>query len=86
MPALIAECLSPRDRKGPLADLLEDYRRLRAPEVWIIDPHMRRAEIHYFASPVNEPTIIRDGSLSSSELPEVIVELQSLWDAFDGEW
>ena len=33
VPRLIVECLSPRDRKGALNDLLEDYHRMGAIEV-----------------------------------------------------
>jgi Uma2 family endonuclease len=86
VPALIAECLSPRDRKGPLAELLDDYRRLRAPEVWIIDPQSRTIEVHRFDSTPGRFTVSREGAITTTELPGITVSLQSLWDAFDGAW
>lgn len=43
-PSLIAECLSPMDRKGRLTDLLADYSAMKAEEVWIIDPFAREVE------------------------------------------
>ena len=85
-PLLIAECLSPRDRKGPLTDLLEDYHRMGAKEVWIIDPHARRVMRHLatderpdLLTPISSP-------LRAIELPQVSVDINELWRAFDGEW
>ena len=84
-PALIAECLSPRDRKGSLTDLLDDYRRLRAPDVWIIDPHDRHIEQYSFDEGESH-TVITGPVLQMVMEPGVVIPIQSLWDAFDGEW
>lgn len=85
-PALIAECLSPRDRKGAVTDLLSDYRRMRANEVWIIDPRQRIIESHRLAGDFERPVISTDGNISPLGLPGATISMQSLWAAFDGEW
>jgi Uma2 family endonuclease len=85
IPLLIAECLSPRDRKGPLPELLDDYRRMRAKEVWIIDPHVRAIERHWFSGPPRTAEAT-GGPLVPAEMPFVQIASQDLWDAFDGTW
>ena len=37
-PELLAECVSPSNRKGSVQELLADYARLAVPEVWLLDP------------------------------------------------
>ena len=40
-PILIAECLSPSNRKGKVADLIQDYKSIGVPEVWFFHPEKR---------------------------------------------
>ena len=43
-PFLIAECLSPANRKGKVADLVKDYQSIGVPELWLFDPEKRTFE------------------------------------------
>lgn len=86
VPRLIIECLSPRDRKGPLTDLLDDYHRMRAVEVWIIDPYARTVSRHLGADDRADHLTAVQSPLRPLELPQIAVEIDDLWRAFDGEW
>jgi Uma2 family endonuclease len=86
VPRLVVECLSPRDRKGPLPDLLEDYHRMRAIEVWIIDPYERTVSRHLATDERAEQLTRLVDPLQAIELPAVSLSIEDLWRAFDGEW
>ena len=40
-PILIAECLSPSNRRGKVEDLVNDYKSIGVPEVWFFRPEKR---------------------------------------------
>ena len=40
-PILIAECLSPSNRRGKVEDLVKDYQSIGVPEVWFFRPEKR---------------------------------------------
>ena len=40
-PILIAECLSPSNRRGKVEDLIKDYQSIGVPEVWFFRPEKR---------------------------------------------
>jgi Uma2 family endonuclease len=41
-PAAVVEILSPEDRVARYNERLEDYRRMRVPNIWVVDPEERR--------------------------------------------
>jgi Uma2 family endonuclease len=41
VPILIAECLSPSNRKGRVEDLIKDYKAIGVPELWLFRPEKR---------------------------------------------
>ena len=81
-PLLVVECLYPFDRKGHLADLVRDYERMQAREVWFIDP-LSRTVTSYFP---NRSGYTLGDPLRPKELPQVVIPLQRLWSAFNCEW
>ena len=40
-PILIAECLSPSNRRGNVEDLVKDYQSIGVPELWLFRPEKR---------------------------------------------
>lgn len=86
IPLLIAECLSPRDRKGGVLDLLDDYHRMHAPEVWIIDPQSRKVSRHLGSDERSDTMTELQSPLRPLALPEISIDVDELWRAFDGEW
>ena len=43
-PVLIAECLSPANRRGRVEDLVKDYQSIGVPELWLLNPEKRTFE------------------------------------------
>ena len=43
-PVLIAECLSPANRRGKVEDLVRDYQSIGVPELWLLNPEKRTFE------------------------------------------
>ena len=43
-PFLIAECLSPANRRGQVEDLMKDYQSIGVPELWLFNPEKRTFE------------------------------------------
>ncbi|MDQ6758565.1 MAG: Uma2 family endonuclease [Acidobacteriota bacterium] len=43
-PILIAECLSPSNRRGNVEDLVRDYQSIGVPELWLFRPEARLFE------------------------------------------
>ncbi len=83
-PELVVECLSPSNRKGSIERLRQDYESIRAPEVWFIDPQSRTLTVHILedASLVAKQRL-QEGVLSPVRLPQVRVNIDELWKAFD---
>ena len=80
-PVLIAECLSPANRKGPVEELLEDYRSIQVPEVWLLKPEERVCEV-YGGEHLGTMFTQTDGIVSLGSLAQV--PLAMLWKAFQG--
>jgi Uma2 family endonuclease len=78
-PELIAECLSPANRRGKLASLLADYVAIGVPEVWLINPQNREVAVHGLEG---ETERLREGHVRSGRLG-VTVDLAELWNAYD---
>ncbi len=78
-PLLIAECLSPANRKGPVKMLIEDYNAIRAPYIWLLEPEKRTCEVHYNGS--LEMTLSDEDATVVFE--NAIIPLATLWTAFD---
>jgi Uma2 family endonuclease len=49
-PDLLAECLSPSNRKGAVSELLADYEQIAVPEVWLLDPALPQFSSYRFDS------------------------------------
>jgi Uma2 family endonuclease len=85
VPELIVECLSLSNRKGSIQELLADYTRIAAPEVWLFDPKQPQFTSYRFESGVLKPWLATEsGLLTPMLLPNVAVDLAALWAAFDG--
>jgi Uma2 family endonuclease len=86
IPDLIVECLSPSNRKGSLGDLLADYERIAAPEVWLLDPEPRRySSYRYEAGALREWQSTDRGAVTPHLPPNITVNLEDLWAAFHGD-
>jgi Uma2 family endonuclease len=85
VPELIVECLSPSNRKGSIQELLADYARIAAPEVWLLDPQARQAAAYRYESGELKPSqTIDSGQATPLRLPKVTVGLAELWAVFEG--
>jgi Uma2 family endonuclease len=85
VPELIVECLSPSNRKGSIQDLLADYARIAAPEVWLLDPNVPQYTSYRCESGTLKPWITTEsGQVTPLLLPNVTVHLAGLWAAFEG--
>jgi Uma2 family endonuclease len=88
VPDLIAECLSPSNRKDPVRELLADYARIAVPEVWLLDPKPPRFDSYRHASGAMQPwQTLQSGIVTPMQLANVNVDLAELWAAFnEGEF
>ncbi len=81
--------LSPSNRKGSLGDLLADYERIAAPEVWLLDPEPRLGIVPDTAT--SPGAIARNGNRRGGGVvtphlpPNITVNLEDLWAAFHGD-
>jgi Uma2 family endonuclease len=70
VPELIVECLSPSDRKGSIQELLSDYARIAAPEVWLLDPKPPQFTSYRYESGALKPWLTaKSGSVAPLLLP-----------------
>jgi len=84
-PELIVECLSPSNRKGSIQELLADYARIAAPEVWLLDPKPPQFTAYRLESGALKPWLATEnGQVTPLLLPNVAVDLTELWAAFGG--
>jgi len=84
VPELIAECLSPSNRKGSIRELLADYARIAVPEVWLLDPKPPRFDSYRFGSGGMQPwQTLQSGIITPIQLVNVTVDLAELWAAFN---
>jgi len=84
-PELIVECLSPSNRKGSIQELLADYARIAAPEVWLLDPKPPQFTAYRLESGAPKPWLATEnGQVTPLLLPNVAVDLTELWAAFGG--
>jgi Uma2 family endonuclease len=85
VPDLIVECLSPSNRKGSIRELLADYERIAAPEVWLLDPEPPGyACYRYESGALREWQSTDRGAVTPLLLPNITVDLADLWAAFEG--
>lgn len=85
VPELIVECLSPSNRKGSIQELLADYGRVAAPEVWLLDPKPPQFTAYrYESGALKQWLATESGRVTPLLLPNVAVDLAELWAAFDG--
>ena len=83
VPELIVECLSPSNRKGAIQELLADYARIAAPEVWLLDPKVRQFTSYRCESGAMQQWLATgSGLVTPLLLPNVTVDLSDLWAAF----
>jgi Uma2 family endonuclease len=83
VPELIVECLSPSNRKGSIQELLADYARIAAPEVWLLDPKLPQFTSYRYESGALKPWLATEsGLVTPLLLPNVAVDLAELWAAF----
>jgi Uma2 family endonuclease len=83
VPELIVECLSPSNRKGSIQELLADYARIEAPEVWLLDPRAPQfTSYHYETGALKPWKTTETGRVAPLLLPSVTVNLADLWEAF----
>jgi Uma2 family endonuclease len=83
VPELIVECLSPSNRKGSIQELLADYARIAAPEVWLCDPKPPQFTSYRLESGALKPWLATEsGLVTPLLLPNVAVDLAELWAAF----
>jgi Uma2 family endonuclease len=81
VPDLIVECLSPSNRKGSIQELLADYARIAAPEVWLIDPKAPQFTSYRFESgALKQRLATESGLVKPLLLPNVAVDLAELGD------
>jgi hypothetical protein len=73
---LIVECLSPSNRKGSIQELLADYARIAAPEVWLLDPKPPQFTAYrYESGALKQWLATESGRVTPLLLPNVAVDL-----------
>jgi Uma2 family endonuclease len=83
VPELIVECLSPSNRKGAIQELLADYARIAAPEVWLLDPQPPQfASYRYDSGALKQWLATESGLVTPLLQPNVTVDLAQLWEVF----
>jgi len=80
VPELLVEVVSPTNRKGDLAELLEDYQALGAPEVWMLELDNRVIRRRVLQEGLFGPEErLVEGSMSPTRLPGVSVRIGDLF-------
>jgi Uma2 family endonuclease len=72
-PDLIVEVLSPSEDRRGKEEKLEDYARIRVPEVWLVSPQSRSLEVCVLGS-----RNLVDGTLSPTRFPSVSIQVESI--------
>jgi len=81
VPELLAEVISPANRKGDLNELIADYQFLGAPEVWLLDiPNRRIFRLLRENERLVEAGVFSEGSIRPRWIPETAVPLDELWN------
>ncbi|MDQ6700859.1 MAG: Uma2 family endonuclease [Acidobacteriota bacterium] len=84
VPELVVECLSPSNRKGPTEKLRQNYESIGVPEVWFIDLQSETLTVYLLESgSLVEKQSIKEGMVIPVRLPQVSVNVNDLWKAFD---
>jgi Uma2 family endonuclease len=83
-PILIAECLSPSNRKGNVTELLADYASIGAPEVWLFYPEKRLAQKYLLENSKMQLNQTTETGFISPEGTTGTIALAELWRAFHG--
>jgi Uma2 family endonuclease len=85
VPELVVESLSPSNCKGSIQELLADYARIAAAEVWLLDPKPPQlTSYHYESGALKQWLTTESGLVTPLLLPNVSVDLAELWAAFEG--
>ena len=84
-PRLIAECLSPSNRKASIHRLLADYESIRAAEVWLIQPERRIVEQYLLTGEALEHSSSVSGGVVRPVHCPADIQVDDLWKAFYGE-
>lgn len=80
IPELLVEVISPANRKGNLAELIDDYESLTAPEVWLVKPEERRIyRLLLDHGDLVEAGIYSTGAIAPRFSPNAAVDLDELW-------
>ncbi|MDQ6666269.1 MAG: Uma2 family endonuclease, partial [Acidobacteriota bacterium] len=83
-PELLAECLSPSNRKGRIEKLREDYESIGVPELWLIDPQKQVLSVYRLeGGSLNLRDAVEHGAVRPAQLPGIEIEVDQLWEAFD---
>jgi Uma2 family endonuclease len=83
-PILVAECLSPSNRKGSVAQLIADYESIGVPELWYFYPEKRLFNRYLLeAGKLRLKGTREQGPISPANV-EGEIELEDLWRAFHG--
>jgi Uma2 family endonuclease len=83
VPELVVERLSPSGRKGLIQELLADYARIAAPEVWLLDPARPQfTSFRYESGSLKLWLTTETGQVTPLLLPNATVDLAELWEAY----
>ncbi len=82
-PELVAECLSPSNRKGDVEELLSGYSSIGVPEVWLLYPEEPQLRVYRLQEgELREAHRLERGIAAPWRFPQVRVNLDELWMAF----
>jgi Uma2 family endonuclease len=79
VPELIAEIISPANRRGAVHRLLENYADFKVPEVLLFHPETRVYE-SYRGLTLGHTA--KTGTVSPQTMSEVVIDLDLLWEEF----
>lgn len=79
-PELVAEVLSPANTRSERAEKLRDYEEIGVPEVWVLSPEARTAEVlRLEKGKLRTVLVVSEGELRPVCFPEVVVDVPSIW-------
>jgi Uma2 family endonuclease len=80
VPELLVEVISPANRKGSLAELVEDYEALKLPELWLVQPEERRIHRRILEDgKLLEAGVFSEGLLAPHRVSSASISLSELW-------
>ena len=79
-PQLLVEVLSPSNTRREREEKLADYASIGVPEVWVISPEARTAEVLYLEDGyLRSRQILARGVLTPKLFPNVAVDIAAIW-------